>query len=317
LRWPLRDTPPALAPIANRAVLVHQIEALTRLGVRQIAIAGDAMSAERAYEALRSAGVDPQTVPYLSLGAIDGRVPLAPAANYLAADSPLVLIEPGTLAGADLAKVVDRVSGDPRKAFVISLHTRGETGARTRLAAAVVGSSALATLTNADASAHLTSADVAQTLLRQGMQPLEWSPRGEWLKIEDAESLLEANRVYLDLLAAGDPAAFAQRSDVQGAVILHETATLDYATVRGPAIIGAGAFVADSHIGPYTSLGEDAVIEDAEIECCVVCSNAIVRELRARLQDSVIGSSAVVTQEPQGPRALRLTVGEDAQISLP
>jgi glucose-1-phosphate thymidylyltransferase len=317
LRWPLRDAPPALAPIANRAVLVHQIEALTQLGVGQISVAGDAMSAERAYEALRSAGVDPQTVPYLSLGAIDGRVPLAPAATYLAADSPLVLIEPGTLPGADLAKAIDRVSRDPREAVIVSLRTSGETGARTRLAATVIGGSALAALANADASAHLSSADVAETLRHQGSQPLEWSPRGEWLKIEDAETLLEANRVHLDLLAAGDPAAFAQRSDVQGAVILHETATLDYATVRGPAIIGAGAFVADSHIGPYTSLGEHAVIEDADIDGCIVCSNAIVRELRARLQDSVIGSSAVVTQEPHGPRALRLTVGEDARISLP
>jgi glucose-1-phosphate thymidylyltransferase len=317
LRWPLRDTPPALAPVANRAVLVHQIEALTRLGLQKVAVAGDAISAERAHEAVRSAGVDPQTVPYVSLGAIDGRVPLAPAVNHLAADSPLVLIEPGTLPGPDLAKVVDRVSRDPRKAVLVSLHTRGGTGARSRLAAIVVGTSALAALADADASAHLTSADVAETLRRQGMQPLEWSPRGAWLKVEHAESLLEANRVYLDLLVAADPAACAQRSDVQGAVILHETATLDYATVRGPAIIGPGAFVADSHIGPYTSLGHDAVIEDADIECCIVCSNAIVRELRARLQDSVIGSSAVVTQEPQDQRALRLSVGEDARISLP
>jgi glucose-1-phosphate thymidylyltransferase len=185
------------------------------------------------------------------------------------------------------------------------------------LAAAVVGSEALAALADADASAHLTSAGVADALRRQGLEPVEWTPGGAWLKIEDAESLLEANRIHLDLFAAGDPAGFAQRDDVQGAVLVDETATLDYATVRGPAIIGAGAFVADSHIGPYTSIGDNAVIESAEIEGCILCSGAIVRELRTRLQDSVIGSGTVVTQEPQGARALRLTVGEDARISLP
>jgi glucose-1-phosphate thymidylyltransferase len=317
LRWPLRDTPPALAPIANRAVLGHQIEALAQLGIGPIAVAGDAKNAKRVYEALRLARVDPQTVPYISLGAIKGRVPLAPAANYFAADSPLVLIEPGTLPGPDLAAVVDRVTRDPRKAVLVSLPTRDEIGAKKRLAAAVVGVGALAALADAGPSAHLTSAGVAETLRDQGVQPLEWSPPDAWLKIERAESLLEANRVHLDLLAAGDPAAFAQRADIHGAVIVDKTATLDYATVRGPAIIGAGAFVADSHIGPYTSIGADAVIEDADIESCIVCSSAIVRELRARLEDSVIGSSAVVTQEPQGPRALRVTVGEDAQISLP
>jgi hypothetical protein len=317
LRWPLRGTPPALASSANRAVLAHQVEALARLRVGHIVIAGDAASAERAYDALRSAGVDPQTVPYVSLGAINGRVPLAPAANYFEADSPLVLIEPGTLPGPDLADVVDRVGRDAGQAVIVSLHTGDEIGPRNRLAAAVVGTAALAALAEADASANLTSAGVAETLQSQGLQPLEWSPRDSWLKIDRAESLLEANRVHLDLLAAGDPAAFAQRPGVQGAVVVDETATLDYATVRGPAIIGAGAVVADSHIGPYTSIGDNAVIEDTEIESCIVCSSAIVRELRARLQDSVIGSSAVVTRESQGPRALRLTVGEGARISLP
>jgi hypothetical protein len=298
-------------------VLAHQIEALAGLGVGQIAVAGDEASAERAYDALRSAGLDPQTIPYVSLGAINGRVPLAPAANYFAADSPLVLIEPGTLPGPDLPEVIDRVSRDPSKAFIVSLQTGDEIGPRTRLASVVVGSDALAALAGADASAHFTSAGVADALQRQGREPLEWTPRGSWLKIEDAESLLEANHIHLDLLAAGGRAAFAQRADVQGAVLVDETATLEWATVRGPAIIGPGAFVADSHIGPYTSIGENAVIESAEIDGCIVCSNAIVRELRSRLQDSVIGSGAVVTQEPQAASALRLTVGEDARISLP
>jgi carbonic anhydrase/acetyltransferase-like protein (isoleucine patch superfamily) len=298
-------------------VLAHQVEALGRLGVGQVAVAGDATSAERAYQALRSAGVDPQTVPYVSFGAINGRLPLAPAAKYFSADSPLVLIEPGTLPGADLATVIDRVGQDPRNAVIVTLQTGDEIGSRTRPASAVLGRSALAALADADASAHLTSAGVADALRRQGLEPLEWTPRGSWLKVEHAESLLEANRIHLDLLAAGDPAAFAQRADVQGAVIVAETATIDYATVRGPAIVGPGAFVADSHIGPYTSIGENAVIEGAEMEGCIVCSSAIVRELRSRLQDSVIGSGAVVTQEAQGPRVLRLTVGEDARISLP
>jgi glucose-1-phosphate thymidylyltransferase len=317
LRWPLRDTPPALAPSANRALLAHQIEALARLGIRQIAVAGDATSAERAHDALESAGLDPQAIPYVSLGAINGRVPLAPAANYFAADAPLVLLEPGTLPGPDLAEVLDGVLREPLKAVIVSLQSPDEIGSRNHLASAVVGSGALAALADADPSAHLTSAGIAETLRSQGLQPLEWSPRDPWLKVERAETLLEANRVHLDVLAAGDPAAFAKRPDIQGAVVVDESATLDYSTVRGPAIIGAGAVVADSHIGPYTSIGADAVIEDAEIEFCIVCASAIVRELRARLQDSVIGSNAVVSQETQGPRALRLTVGEDARISLP
>jgi glucose-1-phosphate thymidylyltransferase len=318
LHWPLRGTPPALAPVANRAVLAHQVDALARLDIQQISVAGDADCADRAYQALASAGIDAEAVPYVSFGAINGRAPLAPAANYFASDAPLVLVEPATLPGPDLAEVVERVRRDPRTAVIVSLQTGDEPGPRTtHLAAAVVGSGALAALADAEASAHLTSAGIAETLRRQNVRRLDWSPRGSWLKIQRAENLLEANRVQLDLLAAGDPAAFAQRPGVQGAVVVDATATLDNATARGPAIIGPRAFVADSHIGPYTSIGEDAVIDDADVDSCIVCSNAVIRDLRARLQDSVIGSSAVVTQERRRPRAVRLTVGEDARISLP
>jgi glucose-1-phosphate thymidylyltransferase len=316
LRWPLRKTPPALAPIANRAVLAHQVEALHRLGFERIAVAGDETEAARVHMALASAGVDPDSVLYLSLGAISGRIPLAPAASLFAAEAPLVLLEAAVVPGPDLAEIVDQVSDDPGRSTVVALQTGDDIGPKVRMLATVIGHPALAALADADPSVVLSSGGISETLRNEGLSLREWSPGGSWLNIDRAESLLDANRTLLDLIAAGDSRGFAHRPDMHGAVILEESATLDYSSVRGPAIIGAGAFIADSYIGPYTSIGDGVVIEASEIESSIVCSNAIIRDVGTRLQDSVIGSSAVVTYDPQVPRAVRVLVGEDARISL-
>jgi NDP-sugar pyrophosphorylase family protein len=199
---------------------------------------------------------------------------------------------------------------------VVARQTGDDLGPKVRMLAAVIGRPALLALAEADPSVVLSSGGIRETLRSEGLHLLEWAPSRSWLKIERAENLLEANRALLDLVASGDPHAFAQRNGVHGAVILDDTATLDYSTVRGPAIIGAGAFIADSYIGPYTSIGEGVVIEASEIESSIICSNAIIRDLGVRLQDSVIGSGAVTTHDPQVPRALRVMVGEDARISL-
>ncbi|HEX4717373.1 MAG TPA: hypothetical protein VH300_02515 [Thermoleophilaceae bacterium] len=316
LRWPLRKTPPALAPIANRAVLAHQVEALQRLGFERVAVAGDEAQAERVQGVLASANVDPESILYLSLGAISGRIPLAPAASLLSADAPLVLLESAVVPGPDLAEVVEQVRGDPARSAVVTLHTDDDIGPKVRMLAAVIGRPALVALAEADPSAVLSSGGIRETLRSEGLRLFEWAPSRSWLNIERAENLLEANRALLDVIASGDPRAFVKRNDVRGPVILDDTATLDYSTVRGPAIIGAGAFIADSYVGPYTSIGEGVVIEASEVESSIVGANAIIRDLSVRLEDSVIGSGAVVTNDPHVPHALRATVGEDARISL-
>jgi glucose-1-phosphate thymidylyltransferase len=53
---------------------------------------------------------------------------------------------------------------------------------------------------------------------------------------------------------------------VEGRVVVEAGARLERATVRGPAIIGAGALLRDAYIGPYTAVGPDVRIEGAEVE---------------------------------------------------
>ena len=52
-------------------------------------------------------------------------------------------------------------------------------------------------------------------------------------------------------------------------------ARLERSTVRGPAIIGARAHLIDAYVGPYTAIGEDCVIERAEVEHSILLAGSL------------------------------------------
>jgi glucose-1-phosphate thymidylyltransferase len=135
----------------------------------------------------------------------------------------------------------------------------------------------------------------------------------------NVDELLQMNRAVLDELevigdAVGRP-RFAS-SQIEGRVVIHPTAHVESAVIRGPAIIGAEASVIDAYIGPYTSIGDGARIEGAEVEHSIVLPGASVLHIGGRLETSVVGRGAKVFRDFSIPRSLRLQVGDGAQVSL-
>jgi glucose-1-phosphate thymidylyltransferase len=130
------------------------------------------------------------------------------------------------------------------------------------------------------------------------------------------DALLDGNRFALDGLRADYDPSQVSDSTIQGAVIVHPDASVSSSVVRGPAVIGARARLRDAYVGPYTSIGEDVVVEGAEIEHSVVLPGASISHLGGRLEASVIGPKSRVFRDFRLPRALRLTVGEGAEVCL-
>jgi glucose-1-phosphate thymidylyltransferase len=137
-----------------------------------------------------------------------------------------------------------------------------------------------------------------------------------WRWRRGSEALLEGNRFALEGRRADYDSSQVVDSTVQGAVVVHPEASIRSSVVRGPAIVGAGARLRDAYVGPYTSIGDDVTIEGAEIENSVVLPGASIRHLGGRLEGSVIGPGSKVFRDFRLPRALRLTVGEGAEVCL-
>src|SRR5579872_963740 len=94
------------------------------------------------------------------------------------------------------------------------------------------------------------AARAIQPLLDRGMRVEPHIVRGWWKDTGRLEDMLAANRLVLDTIEGRIDGSLVD-SQVDGRVVIEEGATLERSSVRGPAIIGAGAQLRDCYVGPY------------------------------------------------------------------
>jgi len=99
-------------------------------------------------------------------------------------------------------------------------------------------------------------------------------------------------------------------------VTVERGAQIINSVVRGPTIIGEETRIVNSYIGPFTSIYHHVVVENCEIEYSIVLENTIIRDIEARIQDSLIGRNVVLSRAASRPRVLSLTLGDHSKIGL-
>ena len=163
---------------------------------------------------------------------------------------------------------------------------------------------------------ELEITDAIQKLLDKGKTVKSFILERWWLDTGKKDDLLEANRVVLDELIARDlQGELDGESKVVGRVSLAKGAQVKRSTIRGPAVIGEGTIIENSFVGPYSSIGRACEIKNSVLEHSVILNGAKVIDVE-RLEDSVIGKNAFVGKGQQNSRALRLMVGDDAEVLL-
>jgi glucose-1-phosphate thymidylyltransferase len=162
---------------------------------------------------------------------------------------------------------------------------------------------------------ELEITDAIQHLVDQGQRVEPHIVRGWWKDTGRLEDMLEANRLILDnLVERIDGELIDSRAD--GRVVIEAGARLQRTTVRGPAIIGAGARLSDCYIGPYTAIGENCEISGAEVEHSILLSGCSVCDLDGRMESSLLGRNVSVRRGHRQPRAYRFMVGDNSDISI-
>jgi glucose-1-phosphate thymidylyltransferase len=165
------------------------------------------------------------------------------------------------------------------------------------------------------ARGELEITDAIQYLVDGGRRVEPHIVRGWWKDTGRLEDMLEANRLILDNLTERVDGELVE-SQVDGRVVVESGAYLERSTVRGPAVIGAGARLIDAYIGPYTSVGEDCVIRDAEVEHSILLAGSSVCDLDGRMESSLLGRNVTVRRSERQPRAFRFMVGDNSDISI-
>jgi len=165
------------------------------------------------------------------------------------------------------------------------------------------------------ARGELEITDAIQYLLDQGMRVEPHIVRGWWKDTGRLEDMLEANRLILDNLLERVEGELID-SQLDGRVVIEAGARLERTTVRGPAIIGAGARLSDCYIGPYTAVGERCVIKGAEVEHSILLAGCTISDLDGRMESSLLGRNVTVRRGERQPRAYRFMVGDNSDISV-
>jgi len=138
----------------------------------------------------------------------------------------------------------------------------------------------------------------------------------EWVDTGKKDDMLEANRVVLGTIHRDVKGTVDAESLIVGDVIVEAGASIVGSTVRGPAIIGAGARVEHAYIGPFTAIGERCTIRGCEIEYSIVLSDSIIRDIESRIFDSLIGKEVVIERTMLKPVAVRFMLGDHAHVGM-
>jgi glucose-1-phosphate thymidylyltransferase len=342
----------ALQRVGNKPIVCHALEAIRRAGANEVALIVSVreLSAVQACVATEGpVGLDVEYVPHVPrpdavkealaqavelvgdapciVHAADGLLaqPLEPLVELLRSGTPdlvmLVRRQPGAGGSIGLAtRRLLRLAGEPTRECELEL-----------AGACLFGPGALRRAAGARwwQRGELDLAGVAQRLAQAGGRVQVEQVRG-WCRYGGtAADLLELNRLVLEALANSDraepgtlgsdplhAAAGDDESRIEGCVRLDPTACVQSSVIVGPAIVGAGALVQDSYIGPYTSIGAGVHIEGAEIERSIIMPRASITHIGGRLVGSVVGCDARVFRDFSLPRALRLNVGDGGEVAL-
>jgi glucose-1-phosphate thymidylyltransferase len=163
---------------------------------------------------------------------------------------------------------------------------------------------------------ELEITDAIQWLVDHGKSVHPHLVSGWWKDTGKVEDMLEANRIILDTFTARGLEGIADGCQIEGKVVVEPGAKLARSTIRGPAIIGAGAEIRDAFVGPYTAVGGGCLIDRCEIENSIVLEGARLERIPVRIADSLIGKNVRIHPGAERPRVHRFLVGDNSEIGI-
>jgi glucose-1-phosphate thymidylyltransferase len=329
-----------LVPVANRPVLFYAIQAMADAGIEEVGIIIAPETGDEIRDVTGDGGQFGVRITYILQDEPAGLAHAVLTAEPFLGDAPFVMyLGDNLLQGGigDLVRAFDEHApdalilltevADPENYGVAELEdgvvvrlVEKPPQPRTNLAlvgvymfTAAVHDAARAITPSARGELEIT--DAIQHLVDTGRRVEPHVVVGWWKDTGRLEDMLAANRLVLDTIATRIDGELVD-SRVDGRVVIEAGARLERSSVRGPAIIGAGAHLTDAYIGPYTAVGENCVISGAEVEHSILLSGSEVRDLDGRIESSLLGRNVKIGRGDRQPRAYRFMVGDNSEIGI-
>jgi glucose-1-phosphate thymidylyltransferase len=329
-----------LIPVANKPVLFYGIEAMAHAGIEEVGI----IIAPETGEEIKAAAGDGSRfgvkLQYILQDAPLGLAHAVLTAEQFLGESPFVMYLGDNLLQGGIDELVTSFRSnqpdalilltpvpDPEQYGVAELSNGAvvnlvEKPVEPKTDLALVGVYMFTPCVHAAARAitpsgrgELEITDAIQHLVNEGRRVEPHIVRGWWKDTGRLDDMLAANRLVLDTIEGRLEGELID-SQVDGRVIVERGAVLLRSTIRGPAIIGSGAKLTDAYVGPYTAIGENCVIENAEVEHSILLSGSAVKSLAGRMESSLLGRNVTIARDTGQPRAYRFLVGDNSEVGI-
>jgi glucose-1-phosphate thymidylyltransferase len=331
-----------LIPVANKPVLFFGIEAMVEAGIEEIAII---VSPETGGEIRSAAGDGSQfgaKITYIDQDQPRGLAHAVMIAEPVLGDTPFVMYLGDNLLQHGIKPLVDEFKElecnseilltrvpNPSQFGVAELDADGRVVRLTEKPKEPKSDLALVGVYMFDRNIfravraikpswrnELEITDAIQWLVDQKLSVHPHVVKGWWKDTGKIEDMLEANRTVLDTFEREIRADVDASSSVEGKVVIERGARVVDSVIRGPVIIGAHARVEQAFIGPYTSVGQNCVINNAEIENSIVLENSEISHVEGRIEASLIGRNVKIGRTKRKPIAYRFNLGDNSEVGI-
>ena len=331
-----------LVPVANKPVLFYGIEALVQAGIEDIGIIIAPETGDEIRQAAGDGSAFGATISYIQQDEPAGLAHAVLTAEPFLGKSPFVMYLGDNLLRDGITDLVDAFRDHEPDALILLTSVpdpwhygvaelNGGTVVRlvekpedppSDMALVGVYMFTPAILDAARAIApsgrgELEITDAIQQLIDGGARVESHTVSGWWKDTGQLADMLEANRLVLEDLERRVECELDDETRVEGRVAIAATAKLQRSVVRGPAIVGDGARIIDSYVGPYTSIDAGCEIVGSEVEHSILLTGAILRDLDVRMEASLLGRNVKLLKGYGMPKTLRMIVGDNAEITLP
>ena len=166
------------------------------------------------------------------------------------------------------------------------------------------------------ARGELEISDAHQYLLDHGYKVTYSEITGWWKDTGKPSDLLEANRLVLDNLREERQGAVVENSTLAGRVSLGAGSQIIDTNIRGPVIIGKNTRLERAYIGPYTSIGDDCIIRNSEVEFSIIMERCEILDIQKRIEASLLGSDVQIRRSARKPLSHRFMVGDQSRVEI-
>ena len=329
-----------LIPVANQPIIMYGIEALTQAGIKDLGVVVGETAAE-VQAALGNGELFKTRITYIHQESPLGLAHAIKISRKFLGDDPFIMYLGDNLLKQDISELIAKfitLKSDalilltevpnPQQFGVAVIDKKGKV---TKLIEkpkeppsnyALVGvyifnSSIYKAIDNIKPSwrNELEITDAIQWLLENKYTVTSDIVKGWWKDTGKPEDIIEANLLVLESI---DPLNEGVTVDsvINGRVRIEKGARIEKSVIRGPVVIGQGARIVNSFIGPFSSIGNNTLVENSEIECSVVMEGAKIKNIEKRIDRSIIGKNVEISQVDQSPRTHKFIVGDQSNIEL-